>query len=62
MSEKNERRRLPPPAFPPGMRLRTYGIQQALDAPSETQTVEGALISPDAPMPERREGLFDALI
>ena len=62
MSEKKERRRLPPPAFPPGMRRRTYGVERAADTGRETQTVEGALISPDAPMPERREGLSDALI
>lgn len=63
MSENSEETRLPPPAFPPGMRRRTYGTRKGGDAEAATQeSAEEVFISPDAPMPERRDRLSGAFI
>lgn len=48
-------RRLPPPAFPPGMRRRA----SRKSAPTESEALSAAFISPDDPLPERSEGVPD---
>jgi hypothetical protein len=63
MSENSEEIRLPPPAFPPGMRRRSSGGRKGGEAEQATQeAAEDVFISPDAPMPERQDRLSGAFI
>lgn len=63
MSENSEESRLPPPAFPPGMRRRTYGARRGAEAePATPDAIDEAFISPDAPMPERLDHVSGAFI
>lgn len=61
MSENSDDSRLPPPAFPPGMRRRGYGARRGPESKPEASDSDG-IISPDAPMPGRRDKLSGALI
>ena len=62
MSENSNESRLPPPAFPPGMRRRTYGSRRGAEGDARGQESGDAFISPDAPMPERASELSSAFI
>lgn len=61
MSENSDESRLPPPAFPPGTRRRSYGSSSGdFDASGEADPV--AYISPDDPIPGRTEAISGAFI
>jgi len=63
MSENNKEGRLPPPAFPPGSRRRTFRNPRTLDlVKPAVESVEDAMIDPSDPLPERSDPVFDALI
>lgn len=63
MSENSkEERRLPPPAFPPGMRRHVHRNSQGAKEQRQTESAEGAFISPDEPLPERRDPMGGAFI
>lgn len=55
MSDNSDESRLPPPAFPPGTRRRSY-------ASSSGEPDPGAYISPDDPIPGRRATMSGAFI
>ncbi|MEQ8331276.1 MAG: hypothetical protein RH859_12530 [Longimicrobiales bacterium] len=55
----NSRPPLPPPAFPPGSRR--HQMRRAAAASSE-RAMDDAFISPDDPLPQRRDALADAMI
>ena len=59
MSDDSRGSRLPPPAFPPGSRKR---LSNNNFAPVESTELDGALISPDEPIPEREHSVEDAFI
>ena len=61
MSERENGRRLPPPAFPPGSRRRApRGRPVAAEEP--TGAVENAILSPDDPLPDRIDPMGSAFI
>ncbi len=63
MSERENGRRLPPPAFPPGSRRRPprAGAAQK-QAEKAAGTVDDAFISPDEPLPDRIDPMGSAFI
>lgn len=63
MSENSKESRLPPPAFPPGMRKHVHRTANHKN-PQEAANPEDAFISPDAPLPQRThvDALQSALI
>ena len=66
MTDKSDKGRIPPPAFPPGLRRRAHQNSQQgqnSDSPAaEGSDVDAGLISPDDPMPERRDSVESAFI
>lgn len=65
MSDESKDSRLPPPAFPPGSRRHVHrnssGSHQPRSA-TRTGVDDGAFISPDDPLPERRDPVEEAFI
>ena len=62
MSENTNESRLPPPAFPPGQRRH---VQRNSSSPPEQATEavgDDAFISPDDPIPQRRDPVEEAFI
>ena len=62
MSENTNESRLPPPAFPPGMRRRGHTNLRDTEAADDTGGSDATLIAPDDPMPERPDTMGGALI
>ena len=62
MSENTNESRLPPPAFPPGMRRRVHTNSRDTEGAHDAGGPEGTLIAPDDPMPERHDTMGGALI
>jgi len=63
MSEKTNEGRLPPPAFPPGVRKHVHPNSRAPhSAVPTTGSVEDAFISPDDPIPVRADPVEQAFI
>jgi hypothetical protein len=62
MSENSNERRLPPPAFPPGMRRHVHRNSQGAKQQKETESADDAYISPDEPLPERGDPMGGAFI
>lgn len=56
MSENTNESRLPPPAFPPGMRRHVHRNSGGAEAQETQEEAADAFISPDAPLPERGQG------
>ena len=61
MSEETKDSRLPPPAFPPGSRKHVHRNSSS-PAASKALGDDDAFISPDDPMPARRDAVEQALI
>jgi len=61
MSENSDESRLPPPAFPPGTRRRSYGSSNS-DSGASGGPDGGVYISPDDPIPVRTETMSGAFI
>ena len=61
MSENSNDRRIPPPAFPPGMRRHAYRNSQGAHS-DEAPTSSEAYISPDDPLPPRADPIRSAFI
>ena len=64
MSEEKKNSRLPPPAFPPGARRHVHRNSSS-PKPSPSRSVgvgDDAFISPDDPIPERRDTVAEAFI
>jgi len=61
MSEISDESRLPPPAFPPGSRRRSYGSSSG-DSDASSAAGTGAYISPDDPIPVRTATMSGAYI
>jgi hypothetical protein len=64
MSDEKKETRLPPPAFPPGARKHLHANSNSRPASARPVKSAGhdAFISPDDPMPPRRDALGDAFI
>ena len=64
MSDEKKETRLPPPAFPPGARKHLHVNSNSRPAPTERPkpTGDDAYISPDDPIPPRRDAIGDAFI
>ncbi len=65
MSEDSRGRRLPPPAFPPGMRKharRNHGPPDPIEAADPAPRDDAAYISPDEPLPPRLDPIGAAFI
>lgn len=63
MSDKPDERRLPPPAFPPGQRRHPHrNSSGSADEGAPSPGADDGLISPDDPMPLRRDPMESAFI
>jgi len=65
MSDEKKDSRLPPPAFPPGSRRhvhRNNSASHTARSPVRTGVDDDAFISPDDPLPERRDPVAEAFI
>lgn len=64
MSDETRDRRLPPPAFPPGRRKHVHTNSDSPPASNSTPRSSGggAFISPDDPIPPRRDKVGEAFI
>jgi hypothetical protein len=62
MSERENGRRLPPPAFPPGSRRHAPRAGAAAKTSASSGSVDDAFISPDEPLPERIDPMGSAFI
>ena len=58
MSENNKESRLPPPAFPPGVRKHVHRSSRGTGA-KRSESAADAFISPDDPMPQRKLHVLD---
>ena len=61
MSENNKESRLPPPAFPPGVRKHVHRSSRGTGA-KRSESAADAFISPDDPMPQRGDPIGGAFI
>ena len=61
MSENSDESRLPPPAFPPGTRRRSYASSSG-ESDASGEPDPGAYISPDDPIPGRTATMSGAFI
>ena len=62
MSENINEGRLPPPAFPPGQRRHVQRNSNSAPEHSTESVEEEAFISPDEPLPQRRDAVEEAFI
>ncbi len=63
MSENTNESRLPPPAFPPGVRRHAHRNSNHVDRTnSPVESVDDAFIEPDAPLPGRPDPMGSAFI
>jgi hypothetical protein len=61
-NERSNERRLPPPAFPPGMRRHVYRSATGAKREQQRQEDADAFISPDDPLPPRKDSMGGAFI
>lgn len=62
MSENTNENRLPPPAFPPGVRRHVHRNSHGASEPTGPRSVDQAFINPDEPLPERGDSMGRAFI